>query len=141
MTPTHPMTLFGIDLIRRALADGPLDMHALAIAAHRSESCLQKYLRRLHYGVADPSARQLHIVKWVRYGVTTIWIAVYAWGPGSDAKRPKSKTRAQCNEGYHKRRQRDKDRLELHLAKRRARAYARKAKATPQTWLSALGAP
>lgn len=137
LNPNYPATVRRVGRIIAALTVQPMNFHELAVATSTAESTLTKYIRLIHKAMPQEQ-RQVHVARWVPYGVYGRFIAVYAAGNRKDARKPAPLTLAQRNARYFKRRQKDEERHEMWLATRRARDWANRAKGKPTTWLSAL---
>lgn len=119
--------------IEAATTDSGLTQIQLARACHMHEVTMSGYIRELL------ATGEMHISDWVE-ATNRHRVAVYKWGNGSNAKKPKPRNKAAIQRAWKKRLKADPVAYELFLAKYRARDRANTARTKPQSWLSALGA-
>lgn len=101
-----------------------------------SRSGVVSWIKKMH------DAGEVRIIGWKAHPRSSPAMPVYALGSGEDAVcRIKKLTKKQRRLRYEAKAKKD-GRFDLVLARQRARHWVEKAaKKTPQSWLSALGAP
>jgi hypothetical protein len=111
----------------------PLSQKEIAAACFINECCTGKYLRIL---IAD---RCMHIAAWRETAIGRK-VALYVWGAGRNATKPKPRTRVVIERLRIKRIKADPEAYDRFLSMHRARYAAKRAVMRPASWLSALGA-
>lgn len=117
----------------KAASTSPISQIELANTCFMNEVSAGQYLRAL---LADG---QMHIAAW-RETIIGIKVALYVWGAGRNATKPKPRSRVVIERNRIKRIKADPDAYARFLSLHRARYAAKKATKKPNTWLSALGA-
>lgn len=115
MNAENPLTAYRIELVRKALASGPLCTHDLAPLIFLSYGHAWRLVKFMH------EQRLIYIRKWQRRHTSRVYyVASYMFGAGMDAQQPSPLTGAQKQARcIHKARQ-NGDKYALIRAKDRA---------------------
>jgi hypothetical protein len=132
VNPANPFTIRRLTVIEAVITDAALDCKQIAAATFTSEAYALKLMKMLH------EEKLVHIVKWKLCKRT--YAAVYAWGGGRDARRPRPKTATEGQRAYRARIRKDPEANEFYLARMRAKDRANRAAKVPRTWFAALEA-
>lgn len=115
--------------IKAALKVRAMTVNELALAIHINAWSAGFYMRNLH-------GNRVFIESW-NYVPSRI-VAVYRWGNRPDAPKPCAKTADECERNRIARIKNDHEAHDKYLSSSRAKYAAKKAKAKPNTWASAL---
>jgi len=132
MNPLDTRTIKRLADIEAATAS-PVSQKELSAACFMNEVSAGQYLRAL---IADG---KMHIAAWRLDGVRHR-VALYVWGAGTNARKPKPRSNVINERNRIKRIKADPEAYDLFLSRHRARYAAKKAISRPNNWLSALGA-
>ena len=130
MNPSNPLTARRLKLIEAAIKEQGMTYKEIADATFASPAYILRLMRDLRL------AGYVHIAGWKL--CTNNHAALYVWGPGRNARRPKPMTGTEGQRAYRERIRKDPERNEFFLAKMRAKDRARAASKRPQTPFSAL---
>lgn len=134
MNELHSSTARRIAMIQAAITDKPMTAKEISVAIHLHYRCAEKYMNHL----MEKANKRVYVTEW-RQGGPHARAAVYKWGKGRDAKKPRPVTGLEAQRRYRARLRKDDESREFHLTKLRAQDRARAAAKRPTTWLSALG--
>jgi hypothetical protein len=128
----HETALTFIEKMLRALTERPMTRAEMQQRLFASKTKMLAYIRFLHHGTGQP--KRIYIASYDERE-TGGRNPRYAVGDKDDAPPLGAKTMAQ----RHAIRKADPEKHRRHLAKLRAAAAAKRSRAKPVTWLSALG--
>lgn len=121
----------GVSSRANVLAALPGTLGEISARAGVEKSTVIRWLRIMR------DAKEIHVSSWKRSEAQGPIMRVYSLGAGKDAQR----LRRLPDTTYSRRwRETHVEERELYNQRRNARAWADKARAKPQSWLSALGA-
>lgn len=130
MNLSNPLTARRVEAIKQATSTKALTYKEIADATHTSEAYILKCMGEL-LGLG-----LVHVAEWRLFRRT--YAAVYRWGAGQSAERPKAMTSTEGQRAYRERIRKDPLKNAFFLARQRAKDRVKRATKKPQTWCSAL---